>query len=79
MMLDLDVVAVSPSSVYCVLHNAGLITNHNSKSSLRRKGFQQPLLLHEHWYVDVSYINVSGTFFYLCSLLDGCSRFIVWN
>jgi putative transposase len=32
---------------------------------------------HEHWHVDVPYINIAGTFFYLCSLLDGCSRFIV--
>jgi putative transposase len=77
MMLDSDVVAVSPSSVYRVLRDAGLITHHNSKSSLKGKGFQQPLLPHEHWHVDVSYINVAGTFYYLCSRLDGCSRFIV--
>jgi putative transposase len=50
---------------------------HNIKPSLKGKGFQQPLRVHEHWHVDVSYINVAGTFFYLCSLLDGCSRFIV--
>ncbi len=37
----------------------------------------QPLRPHEHWHVDVSYINVSGTFNYLTSLLDGQSRFIV--
>ena len=35
---------------------------------------------HEHWHVDVSYINISGTFYYLCSQLDGCSRYIVnWD
>ena len=77
MMLDADVVAVSPSSVYRVLRNAGLIKDHKSKPSLKGKGFQQPLRAHEHWHVDVSYINVAGTFFYLCSLLDGYSRFIV--
>jgi transposase InsO family protein len=77
MMLDADVVAVSPSSVYRVLREAGLMELHNSKPSLKGKGFQQPLRPHEHWHVDVSYINVTGTFFYLCSLLDGCSRFIV--
>jgi transposase InsO family protein len=77
MMLDADVVAVSPSSVYRVLRNAGLIKAHNSKSSLKGKGFVQPLKPHEHWHVDISYVNVAGTFFYLCSLLDGCSRFIV--
>jgi transposase InsO family protein len=28
----------------------------------------------------VSYINISGTFYYLCSTLDGCSRYIVnWD
>jgi len=77
MMLDSDVVAVSPSSVYRVLDGAGLVKRHNSKPSLKGKGFQQPLSAHDHWHVDVSYINVAGTFFYLCSLLDGCSRFIV--
>jgi putative transposase len=77
MMLDADVVAVSPSSVYRVLYTAGLIRPHNSNSSLKGKGFQQPLRPHEHWHVDISYINVAGTFFYLCSLLDGCSRFII--
>jgi putative transposase len=77
MMLDADVVAVSPSSVYRVLHDAGLIKAHNSKPSLKGKGFVQPLRPHEHWHVDISYINIAGTFFYLCSLLDGCSRFIV--
>jgi putative transposase len=77
MMLDADVVAVSPSSVYRVLRDAGMMSRHNSKPSRKGKGFQQPLRPHEHWHVDVSYINVAGTFFYLCSLLDGCSRFIV--
>jgi putative transposase len=77
MMLDADVVAVSPSSVYRVLSDAGLMKEHNSKPSLKGKGFQQPLRTHEHWHVDITYINVAGTFFYLCSLLDGCSRFIV--
>jgi hypothetical protein len=37
----------------------------------------QPLHPHEHWHVDVSYLNIAGTFYFLCSILDGCSRFIV--
>ena len=77
MMLDADVVAVSPSSVYRVLRDAGLINRHTHKSSFKGKGFQQPLRPHEHWHVDISYINVAGTFLFLCSLLDGCSRFLV--
>ena len=77
MMLDADVVAVSPSSVYRVLRDAGLMKTAQRQTSLKGKGFQQPLRPHEHWHVDVSYINIAGTFFYLCSLLDGYSRFIV--
>jgi putative transposase len=43
-------------------------------------GFEQPLVVHQHWHIDVSYINISGTFYYLCSILDGCSRYIVnWD
>ncbi|MBV8709446.1 MAG: DDE-type integrase/transposase/recombinase [Acidobacteriaceae bacterium] len=32
---------------------------------------------HQHWHIDVSYLNISGTFYYLCSILDGFSRYIV--
>ena len=35
---------------------------------------------HDHWHTDFSYINVAGTFYYLCTVLDGCSRYIVsWD
>nr|NDG08105.1 transposase [Oxalobacteraceae bacterium] len=77
MMLDRDIVAVSPSTAYRVLKAAGLIQTWNGKPSKKGTGFVQPLAPHEHWHVDVSYINVAGTFYYLCSLLEGCSRFIV--
>jgi putative transposase len=77
MMLDQDVAACSPSSVYRVLKDAGLLDRHTPQSSSKGKGFVQPLRPHEHWHVDVSYLNIAGTFYYLCSLLDGCSRFIV--
>jgi transposase InsO family protein len=77
MMLDADVVACSPASVYRVLKGAGLLERHNHKPSSKGKGFAQPLKPHEHWHVDVSYLNIGGTFYYLCSLLDGCSRYIV--
>ena len=35
---------------------------------------------HHHWHIDVSYRNIGGTFYYLCSILDGFSRYIVnWD
>jgi putative transposase len=77
MMLDADVVAVSPSSVYRVLKAAGRIGPFNGCPSKKGTGFQHPLKAHDHWHVDISYINISGTFYYLATLLDGYSRAIV--
>lgn len=77
MMLDDDVVAVSPASTYRVLKAAGRLDRRWAQPSKKGTGFVQPLRPHEHWHVDVSYINVDGTFYYLTSLLDGCSRYIV--
>ena len=77
MMLDQDLVAVSPSSVYRVLKQAGLLQSFWQKPSRKGAGFAQPLQPHEHWHIDFSYVNIGGTFYYLCSILDGCSRYIV--
>ncbi len=77
MMLDRDLVAVSPTSVYRVLKAEGLLGNRWQKPSRKGTGFVQPLAPHDHWHIDFSYVNVGGTFYYLCSILDGCSRFIV--
>jgi len=77
MMVDADVVAVSPSSVWRVLSQAGLLSQWNGKPSKKGTGFVQPLTAHQHWHIDVSYLNIGGTFYYLCSILDGFSRYIV--
>ena len=80
MMLDDDVVAVSPSSVYRVLKAAGRLDRWNRTPSRKGKGFGQPSGPHRHWHIDIAYLNVSGTFYYLCSILDGYSRAIVqWD
>ncbi len=80
MMLDADVVAVSPSSVWRVLKLAGLLSKWQGKRSSKGTGFEQPPKPHQHWHIDVSYINISSTFYYLCSVLDGYSRFLVhWD
>lgn len=77
MMLDEDVVAVSPSSVYRVLSGAGLLRKWHPGASSKGNGFIGPLRAHQHWHIDISYLNIRGTFYYLCSLLDGYSRYIV--
>lgn len=76
-MLDEEVVAVSPSSVYRVLKNAGRLKKWATKPSKKGKGFHQPEKPHQHWHIDISYLNLNGTFYYLCTVLDGYSRFVV--
>jgi len=77
MMMDADVVAVSPASVYRVLAKAGLLDSRSIKSSKKGTGFVQPLRAHDDWHIDIAYVNCGGTFYYLCSVLDGFSRMIV--
>jgi transposase InsO family protein len=77
MLMDADVVAASPATVYRVLDVAGCFARWNRAESAKGKGFQQPLSAHEHWHVDISYVNICGTFYYLVSVLDGASRFLV--
>ncbi len=36
--------------------------------SKKGAGFVKPLSAYEHWHGDVSYINISGTFYYLTSM-----------
>ncbi len=61
MMLDEKVVAVSPSSVYRVLSRAGLLARASTAPSRKGQGFEQPRGPHQHWHVDICYLNIWGT------------------
>jgi transposase InsO family protein len=76
-MMDEEVVAASPSTVYRVLSGGGFLRQWSIPLSSKGKGFEQPGKPHEHWHVDVAYVNIRGTFYYLFSILDGYSRLIV--
>lgn len=77
MMIDDDIVYASPSSVYRVLSAAGLLQRWNTTKSKKGTGFKQPKLPHSHWHIDISYLNICGTFYFLCSVLDGYSRMVL--
>lgn len=80
MMIDADIVAVSPASVWRVLHQAGRLARFPKRASKKGTGFEQPLAPHEHWHIDIAHLNLHGTFYYLCAVLDGASRSIVdWS
>jgi transposase InsO family protein len=74
MMLDRDIVAVSPSSTYRVLKGAGCLSPGSRGPPLKVPALcsRSPRMS-----TGTSMSPFSGTFFYLCSLLDGCSRAIV--
>ena len=57
-----------------------MLQDREVKSSSKGRGFDQPTAAHQHWHIDISYINLAGTFYYLCTVLDGYSRLIVhWS
>jgi putative transposase len=80
MMMDADVAAVSPATTYRVLKSAGIIDPFKGKPSKKGTGFVQPLAPHEHWHTDFSYIKMGNSFYFLCAVLDDCSRSILaWD
>jgi transposase InsO family protein len=77
-MLDENIVAVSPATVYRVLKKNDLLNRWNkTNESTKGDGFAQPSGAHHHWHVDISYVKVQCTFYFLISVLDGFSRYIV--
>lgn len=80
MMMDQDIVYVSPSSSYRVLKEAGVIRKDARKNSTKGNGFDQPSMPHEHWHMDISNVKIHGVFYFLICVLDGFSRSIVhWD
>lgn len=77
-MLDEDIVAVSPATVYRVLKKHRLLDRWNQRNeSSKGVGFSQPNKPHQHRHVDIAYVKIQCAFYFLVSVLDGYSRYIV--
>jgi len=75
-MLDNDIVALSPSTVYRILKAEGLLRSWEvSGGSLKGTGFDQPTKIHQHWHTDIKYVNFHSAFLFLISVFDGYSRY----
>ena len=75
-MLDNDIVALSPSTVYRILKTEGLLRSWEvSGGSLKGTGFGQPTRIHQHWHTDIKYVNFHSAFLFLISVFDGYSRY----
>lgn len=78
-MIDEDVVYVSPSAVYRVLKEANLLNKLEiwKRDGRKGRGYIQPTRPHQEWHIDISYVNVMGSFLFLIAIIDGYSRYIV--
>ncbi len=80
LLCDAEIAALSPSSVWRVLHRARRRRQWNGQEWPPGAGFTPPPKPHPHRPSDVSYSNVGGTFYCLCSVPHGYSRAILhWD
>jgi putative transposase len=76
--IDAGAFAVSPASVYRVLHKEGLLNKWaGKKTTSKGSGYRQPDVPHKEWHTDIKYVNFRGTFLFFISVMDGYSRYIL--
>lgn len=80
MMIDEDIAYASPSTVYRVLKENDLLNKYIAREESKRgEGYTQPESSHEEWHIDITYVNMLGSFMFLVGIIDGYSRFVVHN
>lgn len=77
-MIDKNICAASPSTVYRILKREGLLNRWKGNRSVTKgKGYRQPEAPHKEWHTDIKYVNFKGTFLFFISIMDGYSRYII--
>jgi len=80
MGMDAGKFLCSAGSVYRVLLKSGLLNKWKiAGKSNKGTGFIQPTKPHQHWHTDIKYVIIGGIFYYLISVIDGYSRYIVYH
>ena len=75
-MVDADVAYVSPSTVYRILNDADLLYRWKRGRSIGEPP-PRPQRPNERWHTDIMYLRVEGTWYFLVTVLDGYSRYVV--
>lgn len=78
-MVDADVAYVSPSTVYRILGEAGLIRRWVPRARGRGAPLPRPAGPNELWQTDLRYVKVGGRTYYLLVFLDVHSRYVVYH
>ena len=76
MMVDEDVAYLSPASVYRVLDDADLLYRWKRSGRIGEKP-AAPTRPNQRWHTDIMYLRVADTWYFLVSLIDGYSRYVV--
>jgi len=79
MMVDEDVAYVSPTSVYRILNEADLLYRWK-RSTTEGVRPPDPKAPNERWHTDLMYLRVEDTWYFLVTVLDAYSRYVVhWD
>ena len=76
-MVDEDVVCLSPSTVYRILHERNLVCPWRRRHKRVRDAAEKASRPNEIWATDLKYVAVGERNYYLVSFLDEYSRYIV--
>lgn len=75
-MIDADVAYLSASSVYRILDAADLLSRWKRSAAGGEKP-AAPWAPHQRWHTDLMYLRVADTWYFLVTVLDAFSRYVV--
>lgn len=75
-MIDADVAYVSESSVYRILNDANLLARWK-RSSRAGEAPAKPTQPHDRWHTDLMYLRIADSWYFLVTVLDAYSRYVV--
>jgi transposase InsO family protein len=75
-MIDGDVAALSESSVYRILNDADLLYRWKRPTHVGHAP-AKPTRPHERWHTDLMYLRIADSWYFLVTVLDAFSRYVV--
>jgi transposase InsO family protein len=75
-MVDADVAYLSESSVYRILNDADLLARWK-RSARSGQAPTKPTRPHERWHTDLMYLRIADSWYFLVTVIDAYSRYVV--
>jgi transposase InsO family protein len=75
-MIDADVAYLSPASVYRILDDQDLLYRWKRSASTGTPP-AKPTRPHERWHTDLMYLRITDSWYFLVTVLDAYSRYVV--